>query len=83
MSTTLTRPAAPETDPRELAHRSGDGFDISLLWHEETDDLTVVVVDQRDGHAFTIDATRENALDVFHHPFAYARERDLPLERAA
>jgi hypothetical protein len=58
----------------ELATRSGDGVVVSLLWHRAEDELTVVVDDTRTGEQFQLPATRENALEVFHHPFAYAEK---------
>jgi hypothetical protein len=56
----------------ELAHRSSNGIDVALLWSKATGRLVVSVADQRDGSTFTLDAPSEKALDVFHHPFAYA-----------
>ena len=56
---------------RELAHRAGDGFEVSLLWGEEDGSLKVVVQDWRTDECFELEARADNALDVFHHPFAY------------
>ena len=58
---------------RELAHRAADGLDVHLLWNPSTDS---VVVDVRDleGSLLRIAAAPERALDVFNHPFAYARQ---------
>ncbi len=56
---------------RELAHRVGDGFEVRLLWAEHDDTLTVVVEDWRTAERFEVEARADNALDVFHHPFAY------------
>ena len=55
----------------ELAHRTNDDIAVSLLWNRETDDLLVVVEDERNGGSFSLHAARERALDVFNHPFAY------------
>ncbi len=57
----------------DLAHRSGDGLEIALLWHRRDNRLEVVVTDVRSGASFALatDSGRE-ALDVFYHPFAYA-----------
>ena len=57
---------------RELAHRAGNGVDVSLLWNEEKNSLTVLVIDVQLGTSFEIPAANDNALDVFYHPFAYA-----------
>jgi hypothetical protein len=62
---------------KELAHRAGDGIEVSLLWHETGGGLTVTCTDERTGDWFTLDADPENALDVFHHPFAYAAHRGV------
>jgi hypothetical protein len=35
----------------------------------------VLVTHRRSGRTARINATATNALDVFHHPFAYAGER--------
>jgi hypothetical protein len=59
---------------RELAHRSGDGIEVTLYWHSRDDRLTVLVSDIRTGELFEVDAPRDAALDVFHHPFAWAPE---------
>ena len=56
----------------ELAHRTADGYDVSLLWQRDEDRVSVFVVDTRSGVSFEIEAAREKALDVFYHPFAYA-----------
>ena len=37
-----------------------------------TDELTISVFDSRRDACFELPARRENALDVFNHPYAYA-----------
>jgi hypothetical protein len=66
------------TGLRELAHRSADGIDVTLLWTSATDTLSVVVRDCRTNDAFelALDST-DDALDVFHHPYAYAAWRGI------
>ena len=66
-----------QTGTRELAYRSNGGLHVTLLWqeHDDTlngDQLFVLVLDERAGTVTRIAAERENALDVFNHPFAYA-----------
>ena len=56
----------------ELAHRNNDGVDVSLYWDRGAEDLLVCVEDRRTGDRFSLSATRESALDVFYHPYAYA-----------
>jgi hypothetical protein len=62
------------TDIRtELAHRSGDGIDVTLFWvRGSRNDTTIVCVcDRREGAYFEIAAEPHLALDVYNHPFAY------------
>jgi len=60
---------------KELAHRSGAGLDVTLLWcpangpNDET--IVVCVCDGRDGAYFEITAEPYLARDVYYHPFAY------------
>ena len=61
----------------ELAQRENDGIAVTLLWHTESDRLTVTVRDRRTGEAFDLEASARNAMDVFHHPYAYAARRGL------
>jgi hypothetical protein len=56
----------------ELDQREGDGVTVSLLWRRHDNRLKVSVTDTATGEEFELDAHPENALDVFHHPFAYA-----------
>jgi hypothetical protein len=58
--------------PQELAHRSTNGIEVSLLWSRGNDTVSVFVADGRSGNTLRIDARRDNALDVFNHPYAYA-----------
>jgi hypothetical protein len=57
---------------QELAQRRTDGIEVSLLWRKQSAELTVSVSDERTGNVFELPAHPENALDVFHHPYAYA-----------
>lgn len=65
---------------RELAHRSSNGIEVVLLWHPADDALAVVVNDDN-ADSFELVVDPAEALDVFHHPFAYAAFRGLPLDR--
>jgi hypothetical protein len=56
---------------KELASRTSGGYEISLRWSREDDGLTVVVADPATEEVFELRARRDNALDVFYHPFAY------------
>jgi hypothetical protein len=58
---------------RELDHRASDGIDVRLLWRPADDRALVSVADAKTGESFTIEVgAHQRALDVFHHPFAYA-----------
>ena len=64
------------TTLRELDHRVSDGIDVTLLWRADDDRALVAVFDAKTGEAFTLEvAPSQRALDVFHHPYAYAAER--------
>ena len=60
-------------DTIELETRTTDGIEVRLLWHKAENRVSVTTRDVRSGEAFVI-AVRdhERALDVFHHPYAYA-----------
>jgi hypothetical protein len=57
----------------ELAHRSSEGLDVTLVWVREggEDKAVVWVCDRREGAYFEIAAEPYLALDVYYHPFAY------------
>jgi hypothetical protein len=57
----------------ELDTRTTDGIEVRLLWNKAEDRVTVTARDVRSGEFFEV-AVRdhESALDVFHHPYAYA-----------
>ena len=57
---------------RELAHRAGDGIDVSLHWDERTNRVTIRVYDARADEGFEIEVDGRHALDAYRHPFAYA-----------
>ena len=63
---------------RELDHRSNDRLDVWLLWCESDDRVLVAVADEKTGERFWIEVRAgERALDVFHHPYAYAAWRGI------
>jgi hypothetical protein len=66
------------TTLRELDHRVSDGIDVTLFWRPEDDRAVVAVSDAKTGESFTLEvAPDQNALDVFHHPYAYAPDSVL------
>ena len=58
----------------ELADRHSNDLDVVLMWGQRSGQLWVLVTHRRSGRTSRINATATNALDVFHHPFAYAGE---------
>lgn len=67
------RQAESPTVARELHSRSSDGIYVRLLWHPRDGHVSVAVDDTKTGDTFELlvrDGDR--ALDVFHHPYAYA-----------
>ena len=57
---------------RELDHRTSDGIDVRLLWNERDGRVVVTVADKKTDETFTVEVREgENALNVFHHPYAY------------
>ena len=66
----------PISTRRELANRSSDGLDVTLVWakRDGRDEVVVCVTDFREGAYFEIPAEPARALDVYYHPFVY---RDL------
>src|SRR3712207_1687117 len=64
---------APFTPPaRELARRVADGITVVLLWRLGDDGVVVDVTDARTGGRLHFDVAGGDAMDAFHHPFAYA-----------
>jgi hypothetical protein len=57
---------------RELDHRQAEGIGVTLLWDSETNRVFVTVDDARQGVSLELDVEPGDALDAFHHPFAYA-----------
>jgi hypothetical protein len=58
---------------RELHSRINDGIHVRLLWRKDDDRVVVAVDDAKSGESFVLNVKRhESAMDVFHHPYAYA-----------
>jgi len=56
---------------RELDHRRADGIEVTLLWNAETNGVFVSVV-EGEGSTLEFQVPPAQALDAFHHPYAYA-----------
>ncbi len=57
---------------RELDRRSGDGIVVTLLWDPGTGSVSVALADTRAGDAYEFEVPAHEALEAFHHPYAYA-----------
>jgi hypothetical protein len=58
---------------RELDRRHNDGIHVRLLWSQTDNRVAVAVADTKTGDAFFVEVRNgDSALDVFHHPYAYA-----------
>ena len=63
---------------RELDHRAAYGIEVTMLWDSEADRVVIAVADSKTGAAFDLHVMPgERALDVFHHPYAYAAARGI------
>jgi hypothetical protein len=69
---------APTNTLRELDRRTGDGIDVQLLWDARTGRVSIAVADVHTGEVLQFSVDGRDALDAFHHPYAYA-VRDRPL----
>ncbi len=63
----------------ELAHRRGDGIDVTLWWTRETGSISVEVLHFASGSVIELNVARDRALEAFYHPFAYAARRSPEL----
>jgi hypothetical protein len=56
----------------ELASRTSNGLEVTLLWQRDHANVHVRVVDARTEQAFELTVAGKNALEAFYHPYAYA-----------
>jgi hypothetical protein len=69
-------PPTTSASTRELDSRAGDGIRVRLLWHPDDGHVSVTVEETTSGAIFDLPVVDgERALDVFHHPYAYAAIR--------
>jgi hypothetical protein len=64
---------------RELAHRSADGLEVSLLWNPLDDRLSVRIEDTRLDEVHEVPVGRARPLEVFEHPFGYLARYEAAL----
>jgi hypothetical protein len=60
---------------RELAHRVSGTVEVLLLWHPELDRVELSVRDLATDVSFHVEVASGDAIDAFHHPYAYAARR--------
>ena len=60
------------TGQRELAQRSGNGIEVTLLWTQSTNTVTIAVTDSHSAEQLEFEVDGTCALDAFNHPYAYA-----------
>src|SRR5439155_16508944 len=73
----LTRGELAGAPTRELAQRLAGAVEVVLLWHTATDRLWVSVRDPSGGVDFRLEVDPAEAMEVFHHPYAYAASRGI------
>jgi hypothetical protein len=67
---------ATDAQVRELDYRESAGLQVTLLWHAVGNRTWVRVRDARTDDVFAFGVAPGDALDAFHHPFAYAPTQD-------
>jgi hypothetical protein len=70
------------TERRELAHRTTNGIEVTLLWTKPTNTVAIAVVDTHCGEELEFEVAGRFALDAFNHPYAYAATVRFPSKRA-
>jgi hypothetical protein len=71
------------TSMRELHSRINDGIHVRLLWSRTDNRVVVTVDDAKTGDSFVVGVqSDESAMDVFHHPYAYAAWHRIPTRPA-
>jgi hypothetical protein len=68
---------------RELDSRTNDGIHVRLMWSQDENHVVVAVDDAKSGDSFIGRVqSNESAMDVFHHPYAYAAWHRIPTRPA-
>ena len=57
----------------ELADRAGDGLDVRLYWNSTDGRVKVTVTHLATDRVAKLDVAPAEAMEAFHHPFAYQR----------
>ena len=67
---------------KELAIRESNGLTVTLYWHSGTNRVSVTVDDAPRGELFELGARPDQALELFHHPYAHAGRRSATASTA-
>jgi hypothetical protein len=57
---------------RELAQRRAGNLEVALLWDSDTNRVSIFLQDESTGEHFHFEVAPGEAMDAFHHPYAYA-----------
>jgi hypothetical protein len=77
MTTTKEEPMSATTVTTskwvELADRAGDGLEVRLYWNDTDGRVKVTVTHLATDRIAQLDVAPADAMEAFHHPFAYQR----------
>jgi hypothetical protein len=77
MTTTKEEPMSAATVTTsnwvELADRAGDGLEVRLYWNDTDGRVKVTVTHLATDRVAQLDVAPADAMEAFHHPFAYQR----------
>jgi hypothetical protein len=62
----------------DLAYRKSGRYEVVLFFDTTSRELRVSVLDDVTGVAYDLPVRPDEALEVFHHPFAHAAFRGVP-----
>jgi hypothetical protein len=65
-------------DGRELAKRRSGADEVLLIWRRGSDRVELALVDTETGAEVRLDIEPSDAIDAFHHPYAYLAWRAGP-----
>lgn len=55
----------------DLMSRTSDGLEVFLMWHRETNLVSIAMHDLSSGESRAFPVPSEKAMHAFMHPFAY------------
>jgi hypothetical protein len=61
---------------RELAHRAGNGIEVTLYWRKGDNRTTIEIWNAASGQRLVFEVAPDRALDAYNHPFAHLAARD-------